>query len=652
MLVIWYFVWAITILCETKVTSFPQFLQTRNVLFTHQGEVFISGQPYILSFPLDLRSYIREVTILYNEYSKLLRHYNDLTPVPIIDPNEDIMSFEHLLQEEYKFARNLLLKIGFLKEEVVDLTKLCVSRCVGNTSRGKRSLDFLGDLLSSISGVSSRSQREALKAKMAEMKNLQLQMMHSVEEGFTVLNLATSEIELNREFLLNLSDVTADIENRLHNFTSDQLDFYKNVEAFRYLSIKLFQITTVKSAFETFYNEMVNQVDKLSRNIQSLLAGHVSPDTLPLNILKSALQAIKYRLPSGLSLPYSPDESLYKFYRLFTATLHVEPYGFNVEVRFPLFSASSAFNVYKINHLPIFLPSSARVNLTAHYVTDLSYVAVSTDSTKIMFLDDSAMEICLHEDVHYCYSDSAIYAIGLLQDNCIVSLFFSKDNIQDVCESQLTRVKVEHAIATNINRNLWAITTTTATRFMIVCTNGSSDTIIIRPPIDVISVPADCSASSNLITLPNQIPGHHAITVERPTLNITELNIIWQPIMQEFTEKAYEPSKLDNLEKLNLPKMSVKALTESLTAFQVDPPIEFNTIFLDIGFGIITIFVCLCAVYWLYYCYKRSICCMKPKRQRVQTIIVDRNEVHELTPLPSAPLASHCCENEEENSNE
>ena len=329
------------------------------------------------------------------------------------------------------------------------------------------------------------------------------------------------------------------------------------------VAYRVINLNTARSVFQSFYDKIDRETNVLHSQLTDLFQGHITASILPPELLRKTLREIKYRMPPGLSLPYDPESDLYKYYRLFHAHVQPSSYGFLVTATLPIFDAISTFIVYSITHIPIFLQvQNSYINSTAHYITKHQYVAFSEDVTKIIFLDPKAIDFCLHEELHFCFISQPIYEVPLLTHDCIVSLFFNFSHTIDVCRTQLATTSLEHPIATAISPNLWAITTAQPCVFTLLCPNGSYP-VTLAPPMAILRLPSGCSAKSNLLTLPNQIPINTDITLPQPDIDVTSLHTIWQPFHESLSSTRYHklPQKLPEL---ILPHVSVQALSSAL----------------------------------------------------------------------------------------
>ena len=55
-------------------------------------------------------------------------------------------------------------------------------------------------------------------------------------------------------------------------------------------------------------------------------------------------------------------------------------------------------------NIPIFLKvEDDYVNVTAQYLVPHKYMALSEDSTQILYLDPHVIDFCLHEELHFCF---------------------------------------------------------------------------------------------------------------------------------------------------------------------------------------------------------------------------------------------------------
>ena len=460
-----------------------------------------------------------------------------------------------------------------LRFKLRNLTKLCVSKCGHNRNVRSPLLPFVSTILETMFGTATEEKQRKIAQSIDRLRTNQLRISHAIDDSYTVIDAIGDAVQENRQLLNNLTDAEEVTQSRLNEMRVEA----RAMHTYAMISLRYFQINSGKTTFQGYLLKFSQYLQTLESGLNALLLNHVTPDILPPHVLRQTLMEIKYSLPSHLSLPYDPNDDLFEYYRIFHTVMEPTAYGFNVHVITPLYDSISSFSVYSIIHLPIFLEvQNEFVNSTATYVTTERFFALSQDATKIVFVDHNVIEFCLHEKLHFCYITEPIYSVALLNDNCIVSLYFDDDSIEQNCRSELQTRDMNNVIALFVNGNVWGISSAMPTLFTIICKN-SSYSYTVNPPFELLTLQAGCSAISNFVELQNHLPdGETVIGLVTPKIEIPKLHYIWKSVHEVINKTENPKTTLHKLKPLILPKMSVHSLSSEIESTFLEPSHEFS----------------------------------------------------------------------------
>ena len=525
----------------------PEFKQTHNTLFIAQGDIHTSAHSWSISFYVNITDYIVTADKLIDDIQNYLLLFRSLDSIQIPETNNVRDAYTELLMHEYTALYNVLADAEQLQHKISNLSRLCISDC--HTKRKRSVLPVVSSIFELLFGFATRHKQELIEQQLKKMATNEYNIMHVVENSLTVLDKTSMAVQANRDMLNNLTDVISEMSTDL-----DQTTFFINntIIPFQKVMFRTKQLSVTKSAFQHAYVQLLNAVNELHDQISHLFQGHISISILPPGLLRFILRNIKFRMPSGLSLPYDPDSDLAPYYKLFSVHIQSANVGFLATATIPIYDATSSFTVYKSVHVPIFLDvNDTYVQATATYNDGNSYFALSQDSNKIIFLNEAIISFCMSQELHFCFVHSATFQVAQLTNNCIVDLFFETDNIHNSCHTEISPRSLHDPVSTFLFLNTWSISSTIPMTFTFLCKNGSSE-FLVQPPMTIIRLPSGCDATSSSISLVNQIPFESDISLPPYVLNVTALSFIWKPLHDKLRKFPNDrnlkiPNKLGKL---------------------------------------------------------------------------------------------------------
>jgi hypothetical protein len=165
-------------------------------------------------------------------------------------------------------------------------------------NRGKRSLLPLGNLLSFVFGVSSESELNKIKQEIVKLAKTQDQVIHAVEDGFSVINVSRSLIQENRQTINQLINVSKHLQNELAVITQSialLLPFKRFVLAHLQVQHGLATLTSMVKQANAHIDEIINKIDLLT-------LGHLSTEIVHPAELLGVLDEIQKTLPNSLKI--------------------------------------------------------------------------------------------------------------------------------------------------------------------------------------------------------------------------------------------------------------------------------------------------------------------------------------------------------------
>ena len=542
--------------------SLPAFKQGYGSLFVKEAKIHTSSHSWTISFELNITSYIAAATGLYDSINQYIRTYEQLPSLRLV-PMELNMSdsYNDLLHKEYLALFDVLEDTGEIVTQLENLIHLCTSECHPKDRRKRSLFPQISSLFELIFGFGTKKKQDLIKEKLRNLQASNHEIVHALAHSMTIIDHTSAIVVQNRELLSNVTDV---LSNMAHSY-EDTLDVIENnIIPHQRVSFRAIQLLTAKQTFQHAYNKLSQNVGSLQFAVSDLFSGVVTSNLLDPLFLLPLLEDIKSHLAPGLDLAYDLDDSLYLFYKSLHVHILPSTFGFLVTLTVPLKDSISTFSIYSVKHIPVHLNVNGTfINRTAEFITDHSYIGVSEDSTRIMFLDPSTLHFCLARDLQFCLINTPTYVVALLGKSCLVNLFFGLGDINQVCATKIKPGALSHAVATFISFNVYAITTAQEMTFTILCPSGSYD-ITIQPPVHILKLPNRCDARSSLLSLTNSFRSHSDLQLPSPTLDLREVSKIWDPVFKsiEFTEYKHLPHKLPEV---MIPHTSVSSLAEFLT---------------------------------------------------------------------------------------
>lgn len=224
----------------------------------------------------------------------------------------------------------------------------------------------------------------------------------------------------------------------------------------------------------------------------------------------------------------------------------------------------------KVHYLPALMTNQSNsiidngCSMVAQYDLEANSIAVNTDRTQYMLLSSNELRSCPNPLMGFCFAKSPVYKTSVSK-LCIIELFQQEEQkVKKYCKV-IVKLKTTLPRAKYINNGHWVVSTSEKLHFVKLCGEGSNTIatdIIIRPPIQIITLEQSCSAVTSAMTLP---PHYHQegkynatnlLTSFMASYNISAITL-WKPVHSNFKNLANFtiPEKLQDLDMVPMDRL-------------------------------------------------------------------------------------------------
>lgn len=225
----------------------------------------------------------------------------------------------------------------------------------------------------------------------------------------------------------------------------------------------------------------------------------------------------------------------------------------------------------KVHYLPALMTNQSNsiidngCSMVAQYDLEANSIAVNIDRTQYMLLSSNELRSCPNPLMGFCFAKSPVYKTSVSK-LCIIELFQQEEQkVKKYCKV-IVKLKTTLPRAKYINNGHWVVSTSEKLHFVKLCGEGSNtiatDIIIIRPPIQIITLEQSCSAVTSAMTLP---PHYHQegkynatnlLTSFMASYNISAITL-WKPVHSNFKNLANFtiPEKLQDLDMVPMDRL-------------------------------------------------------------------------------------------------
>lgn len=579
-------------------------LVRQNVIFQKTNEITTSRARWLASFIVDLEPFDRflsKIMLDVGHAKAIVETVKKEFKLP--EENEYVTTFE-AIEKEINYLKN---KCDAITDNFNDLKMETTSR-----SRVKRGvLNFVGKFLSFAFGVVDESQLESIHENIKIIAARQANIIHVVEESLTILNVSRLQIQENRQAIIQLITAVHSLDHKLGLITQT---LKRQIFETKYFLNVYTKLDLVVEEIKTMLQQAMFYLEHLKDQINFLSLGTISPSLISPHSLRSLLLEIKTHLPPLLTLIGDPNTELWFFYKQLTSMAIMDGRKIIVVLSIPLLRLEDTYEVYRVHNLPMplcrnDLLNKSQMNLIATYNLEATSFLINKARSQYALLTDEEGTLCDLPETRWCSTKSPTYFVNLSK-LCLIQLFLGLENdISKLCRVTIS-LDTRLPLALSLYNYRWAIVTTEQLRFSVVCgqDNNKVVTKIVNPPLSIIELPCQCTASNNYLSITSFCDQYSEVQVISDddmflqSVNFTESKI-WQPFTQKFPNytSIQLPPKLKDIGQI--PMQHLISELENMKQVNIVTP-KPPYLGLSLGtfiFIVLLTVVCCC-------CYKKGFC--------------------------------------------
>ena len=511
-----------------------------SAFFRHINTIHVTQQSWVITFQLHMKPYFDWCDELKGLVQQLVDQVMNIAPsevllLPQLRNESTTKLYKTMDQAVRKEIDSIGHSLKLAERYLGTLLPLYNTTRKLESRRVKRSfLPFIGDVLGTLFGTATQSQVSGVKEYLEKLSNSDDEIRHVLDKSITVINHTSFELSTTIRTLNQLIDVNEDIQNDI-----DELRYFKR---FVYEFLQLKENSKIVS---DSVNELLFELGSLRDKITHAVQGRVTPHLLAPKRLRLVIQQIHDLLEPNLQLPFPQHEPLDRYYKLLKCSVIPSEDGFLFMTHIPLKDTVARFEIYEIQTIPIPFPNTS---IVTKYDLEEKYFAISIDRTKVAFLEEFQLRMCMHDSLNFCPISSPVYTTASLKDNCAMSLFLNRGNINEVCQALVSVSDLPSPAAFKVSHGTWIVTTHVPVQFTKICSEINSERIRIEPPMGVVKLEMGCRASSDHMNLPTEYE-HKSSLGELPVeIDIPDLMVIWDPVHEIMNDSAKRiPNKLNEI---------------------------------------------------------------------------------------------------------
>ena len=187
-------------------------------------------------------------------------------------------------------------------------------------------------------------------------------------------------------------------------------DIMRNLSYIRYDHDLLDHIQVHLNRMHSSIYALKDDVNSLYKYLHLLTTQHLTPVTIPPNLLQGILQHIQDEIRSNarLKLAEDPEMNLWAFYNIIKVTPIVMEDMLMLILTVPLIDQPLEMNLYEIHNLPMLHPE---LKVQAMYELKGSYLATLMEGMYVALPDATDIKLCMMTQGHLCMFDKALYPV-------------------------------------------------------------------------------------------------------------------------------------------------------------------------------------------------------------------------------------------------
>ena len=508
-----------------------------NIIFDKVKEISISRASWKVTYIIDM-------TVYDNLFEKSFQHLDKAATEVwrlIQTATDERINFD----PQYRMLHRQLEQINITKNQLLDT----LDEYKSLRPRHERSLlGFGGDILHFLFGVSTESSMNDVRQAINDLSDNQQKFKHIINQSLTLVSNTHESVKENRE---RINGVISSLK-QLHDQVANNINNTEGVTQSIITFLTYYpQLSTVAGDLQELLLESLRHIDNLRAQIDMLAAGKLTPSVIGPIHLRQVLREISRKLPNDLLIPINTRRHLWEFYTQIGCTAAFERNRVLIVLDIPLTSVQNKYDVVKSYNMP--LPNTAmfKINtesifrpkqMVAQYEIENEIFVIDKTRTKYILLTEEEARDCLGKRGGFCEIRSAIYTVGPNPRTCVIALYLGDDKkIPRACK---TKIKPNCILpqAKNIDAGHWLVSTLHPITFTINCNpqsnrkRGQTSTMTVQPPIFSVTLPPNCAATSQHITLP---PFYElkSMVYSRPSVQAIFHNSsinLWKPLYDKY----------------------------------------------------------------------------------------------------------------------
>lgn len=556
------------------LTNGNSMIVRENVIFEQSHEISTTRSRWLVTMVIDLSVYDQSIDKLYSALDEVNRINNVLVKfydVPLKD--KYFQTFKGLELEiiNLRTAQDAVYNNFQILSPLHDLT---------GYRRRRSLLPIIGKAFSFLFGTVSEDDLQGIRNNINNLANNQRKITHVIQESLTLINGTRLAVRENRQKMNEILGALVTLSDQLKNLTTG---IEKQLHKLDYFVNSYLRINRAVQEIQVMTSEVRTHVEHLYIQLNALAIGHLTPSIMAPHDLKDLLLTIKTKLPRTLRLPGNPDEDLWSFYKFLTCTSTTADNKLLIILSIPLLDAQETYHVYKIHNIPALMTNQSNSVITngcsmvAQYKLESNAIAINTERTQYMLLSNEELKSCSNPLMGFCFARSPVYKTSISR-LCVTALFLQEvQKVRKYCKV-IVQLKSVLPRATYLNNGHWVVSTSEKLHFVKLCGEGKNTLatdVIVRPPIQIVTLDQSCSAVTSAMTLP---PHYHQeskynatnlLTTFMQSYNVSAIQL-WKPVHSNFDNlnNISIPEKLNDLEMVSMDK-----LVEELKLVNSVPPL-------------------------------------------------------------------------------
>ena len=540
-MVVFFLLWLVVLtgLCQAK----------QDLFVLKRGSRFTTQSKWLTTFTLQIKPYqvqLEHLEISIADISRIINHYKQ----EALASDDKNAKFFDMLVQRVQSSKKQLSHIKYYLNNTVQLMQ------TDEQKRAKRSLlPFLGHFLSGLTGTATEDDIRMLNDKLNQIGANDKQFRHILKDSLTIVNTTQAKLKTFQKsinhIIENINDLVADYEN-ITTLTLTELR-KEEYKATIYATVNNYLLQ-----FDRGINLLSTDLIRFDIRLNDLLHHQVSPRLISSPELASLLNDITVNLDRQLQLPFDIKSDLTSYYKYLTCDSFPAEDGIGVVLAIPLLSTTDRIDLYEIVSFPV---PYADGHLQLQHQVDSNYVAMSHDKNRIAFLDHDNFLMCTNEQTVICHILAPFHAIHALNHSC-ASTLITTNSLQD-CPVTVQKSTIIDPQAISLDAGKWAVVTSEAIEFCLMCPHHPSRKIIIAPPTGLLHLPLGCSARSLLLSMPPTYMTSRVVRYE----NVSEFAEVNFTIIKQVPQSVHHMS-------LTTPKRLAGMIDGPITIAQLQQQLE------------------------------------------------------------------------------